>query len=139
MNKCPNPNCNETKHESNAIYCHKCGWRLKEIPPDNIDERILAVIKENSYSKRPLAAYEARKYANKICKDTFGQSKKNYKEYVEMLMAIHYPKELEKAILGKKYFLWLRFSVFFSIVAIGIPFVFLKTIPLYKKLKSMCI
>lgn len=139
MNNCPNPNCNETRHESTAIYCHRCGWRLKELPPDNIDERVLAIIKENSYSKRVLAAYEARRYANRICRKQFGKTKRNYKEYVEMLMAINYPKELEKSILGKNYLIWLCLSVAFSLVLIGVPLVFLKTIPLYKKLKSMCI
>jgi hypothetical protein len=71
-----------------------------------LDKEILDIIKVNSYSKKLLAAYKARKIANRICKAKYG--KPNYKEYVEMLMVKHFPKELEKArFIGKSTLLFL--------------------------------
>jgi uncharacterized membrane protein YqjE len=66
-----------------------------------LNEEILDIIKINSYSKELLAAYKARKIANRISREKYG--KPNYKEYVEMLMVKHFPRELEKARLGAKY------------------------------------
>ena len=127
-------NCPICKAENSeiALFCHECGTLLKDNP--EIDNKILDIIRQNSYSRRILAAYEGRKYANQICKDHFGKTKKNYREYVEMLMAIHYPKELEKANLGKKYLSWLYFSI---IPGIGTPFIFLKVIPLRNNIKKL--
>lgn len=129
--KCTNYKC-RAENSDDAVFCHECGIQLKDSP--EIDNKILAIIRQNSYSQRILAAYEGRKYANQICKEFFDKTKKNYREYVEMLMAIHYPKELDKANLGKKYLSWLYFSI---IPGIGTPFIFLKVIPLNKQIKEL--
>ncbi len=78
-------------------------------------KEILEIIEVNSYSQKLLAAYRARKYANKVSKKKYGR--KNYKEYVEMLMVKNYPKELEKAVVGKKYARCRR-SLFFIVPAV---------------------
>lgn len=137
--KCPK--CN-TENEKSAQFCHLCGAQLSH--STDIDTRILEIIEQNSYSKRILAAYEARKYANSLCKNWFGKSKKNYKEYVEMLIVQHYPKELDKANLGRKYLFWLWLSIALCFIGgIGFvisPFIIWKIIiPTYRQLKSMCI
>lgn len=106
--------CN-TKNSKDAIFCHICGTKLiptSKTGTSDIDNAILDIVKQNSYSKRPLAAYEGRKYAERLCSKHFGKDKNNYKEYVEMLMSIHYPKELEKAILGRRYLFWRNLSFF---------------------------
>jgi hypothetical protein len=70
-----------------------------------LDKEILDIIKINSYSKELLAAYKARKIVNRISREKYG--KPNYKEYVEMLMVKHFPKELEKArFIGKLIFIF---------------------------------
>jgi hypothetical protein len=73
-----------------------------------LDKEILDIIEVNSYSKNILAAYKGRKLANKICKEEYG--KMNYREYVEMLMVKHFPKEHEKSELGAKYMIMLCLS-----------------------------
>ena len=72
-----------------------------------VDKRILEVIVQGSYSQRPLAAFKAQKAANKICREGSGKEKPDSARYVEMLMAKYYPKELEKASLGKDYVKWI--------------------------------
>lgn len=142
--KCPK--CN-TENAAKAHFCHSCGANLGgDIMPkgiDEVDRKILEVIKENSYSRRILAAYEARKYANLIAKKSFGKEKKNYREYVEMLMKLHYPQELEKSILGKKYLIWVIITVVLSLslfgIVLSVPIIIWFIIPTYKKLKSMCV
>lgn len=144
--KCPNPKC-KAENETGAHFCHMCGTKLEEgISPNfhlsEIDRNLLSIIKENSYSKRVLAAYEGRQYANSIAKSSFGNAKKNYKEYVEMLMKQNYPQELEKSILGKKYLIWLWVAIILGLTLYGLIFTFpiivWILIPTRKKLKSMC-
>lgn len=145
--KCKNPKC-KAENEAGAHFCHMCGTKLGEgVSPNlhvsEIDRNILAVIKENSYSNRVLAAYEGRQYANNIAKTSFGRAKKNYKEYVEMLMKQNYPQELEKSILGKKFLIWLWITVLLSLltafgIILAIPIIIWIVVPTYKKLKSMC-
>lgn len=149
MKRCPNTKCKELNADD-AAYCHVCGTRLpssgkEKKPKDNeedIDNEILDIIKTNSYSKRILAAYEARKYANQICKKHFGKDKKNYKEYVEMLMAIHYPQELEKSNLGKRYISWIITSIVLLLCGLGLivsPIIVWKIlVPTYRQLKTLC-
>lgn len=136
---CPNSKC-KADNPQGALFCHVCGSKLKDV--SMIDNDILDIIEQNSYSKRILAAYEGRKYANQICKKHFGKAKKNYKEYVEMLMAINYPKELEKANLGKKYSIWLYISIGLSLTLYGVVFslliLFLILMPIRKQLKELC-
>lgn len=82
-----------------------------------VDKRILEVIVQGSYSKRPLAAYEAQKCANKICRDGYGDGKPDTEGYVEMLMAKSYPIELEKANLGKEYVAWkVKIAIIFAVL-----------------------
>jgi predicted amidophosphoribosyltransferase len=96
--KCPKCKSN---NKTNSQFCENCGVELKTDLRSALDKEILDIIEINSFSKNLLAAYKARKIANKISQEKYG--KKNYKEYVEMLMAKHFSKELEKAILGAKY------------------------------------
>ena len=146
MKQCPNPKCKKLNVDE-AVYCHLCGTRLtystkEEDSINNIDSEILNIIKQNSFSKRILAAYEGRKYANRICKQHFGKTKKNYKEYVEMLMAIHYPNELEKSNLGKRYISWLGVSIVLVFLGLGLflsPIIIWKILaPTYKQLETLC-
>jgi hypothetical protein len=105
-----------------------------------LDKELLDIIEVNSYSKEILAACKARKIANKISKQKYG--KQNYKEYVEMLMVKHFPKELEKARLGGKYLFWLWFSIILTLISFGfgIPIsavlVWFLVIPAYKSIKK---
>ena len=81
-----------------------------------VDKRILDVIVQGSYSKRLLAAYEAQKCANQICRDRYGNEKPDPEGYVEMLMAKTYPMELEKANLGKEYVAWrVKMAIAFAV------------------------
>lgn len=149
MKQCPNPICKEL-NTNEADFCHACGTRLSSFSKkydsggnnEDVDNKILDIIKQNSFSVRPLAAYEARKYANNICKESFGKNKKNYREYVEMLMVQHYPKELEKSNLGRQFTIWMYTSIALCVCGIGIiisPFIIWKIlIPTYKQLKTMC-
>lgn len=142
MKQCPNPKCKES-NDDEALFCHLCGTKLASLDAtDDIDSKILDIISQNSFSKRPLAAYEARRYANQLCRNHFGKSKKNYKEYVEMLIVKNYPKELEKSNLGGKYVLWLYVAIGLTICGIGFivsPFIIRKIlIPTYTQLKTMC-
>lgn len=149
MKQCPNPKCKKPNAED-AKFCHICGAKLSSSSEEDstsnnevVDGKILDIIKQNSFSKRPLAAYEARKYANQICKKHFGKDKKNYKEYVEMLMAIHYPQELEKSNLGKRYISWLITSIvllfFGGLGLIVSPIIIWKIlVPIYRQLKTRC-
>lgn len=146
MNKCPNPKCQES-NPAEAYFCHICGTKLQEgVSPyshlSEIDKNILVIIRENSYSKRMLAAYDGRRYANNLAKKSFGKEKKNHKEYVEMLMRQNYPQELEKSILGKEYLVWFWLAVIFALTLFGliftIPIIIWILLPLHKKLKSMC-
>lgn len=142
MKNCPNPKCKEANGDE-SLFCHLCGEKLESsITSYDIDSKILDIILENSFSKRPLAAYEARKYANQICRKHFGKTKKNYREYVEMLIVKNYPKELEKSNLGKRYISWLYTSVVMTICGIGFvvsPFIIWKIlVPTYKQLKTLC-
>ncbi len=41
MKHCPNPKCNETDHSFSAIYCHRCGTRLRKY---NILKWIILVV-----------------------------------------------------------------------------------------------
>jgi hypothetical protein len=106
-----------------------------------LDTELLDIIEVNSYSKKLLAAYRARKIANKIAKKEY--AKQNYKEYVEMLMVKHFTKELEKAQLGGKYLFWLWISIIFAVVSagFGIPvsamLIWKIVIPTYKKVKEL--
>ena len=82
-----------------------------------VDKRILEVIVQGSYSKRPLAAYEAQKCANKICREGYGNEKPDPEGYVEMLMAKAYPVELEKANLGREYVAWrVKIAIVFAVL-----------------------
>lgn len=144
MKQCPNPKCKEY-NEDEALFCHLCGTKLNTSALSNdIDGNILDIISQNSFSKRPLAAYEARKYANQICRNHFGKTKKNYREYVEMLIVKNYPKELEKSNLGKRFILWIYITIILSIISCGIglitvPFIIWKIlVPSYKQLKTLC-
>lgn len=142
MKQCPNPKCKES-NEDEAMFCHLCGTKLASSgTTDDIDGKILDIISQNSFSKRPLAAYEARKYANQICRKHFGKTKKNYREYVEMLIIKNYPKELEKSNLGKRYISWLYTSIILTICGIGFvisPFIIWKIlVPTYNQLKTLC-
>jgi hypothetical protein len=105
-----------------------------------LDKELLDIIEINSYSKKLLAAYKARKIANKISRQKYG--KPNYKEYVEMLMIKHFPKEYEKAQLGGKYLFWLWFIIIIAIISYFflVPSIILLltvVIPTYKKLKNI--
>ncbi len=106
-----------------------------------LEKELLDIIEVNSYSKKLLAAHKARKIANKISKEKYG--KQNYKEYVEMLMVKHFPKELEKAQLGGKYLFWLWFSIILTIASsgFGIPISALLiweiVVPTYKQIKEL--
>ena len=144
MKQCPNPKCKE-KNEDEALFCHLCGTELDTSAlSEDIDGKILDIISQNSFSKRPLAAYEARKYANQVCRDYFGKTKKNYREYVEMLIVKNYPNELEKSNLGKRFVIWMYITIILSIISFGIgliaaPFIIWKIlVPTYKQLKTMC-
>ena len=105
--------------------------RTNEINPQGnntvLEKELLDIIEVNSYSKNILSAYKGRKLANKICKKKYG--KPNYKEYVEMLYVKNFPKELEKAELGRKYLWGLR--LFFLIIPI-----WKITIPTYKEFQN---
>ncbi|GHV11020.1 hypothetical protein FACS1894162_6050 [Bacteroidia bacterium] len=103
--KCPK--C-KTNNKADALYCETCGDPLKS-NLSALDKEILNIIEVNSFSKNLLAAYKARKIANKISKKKYG--KENYKEYVEMLMIKYFPQELEKAIKGAKYIQWRNFLI----------------------------
>lgn len=137
--KCPK--C-KTNNKADAQFCENCGVELKANLRSALDKEILDVIEVNSYSKKILAANNGRKLANKICKEKYG--KPNYKEYVEMLMVKHFPKELEKAQQGRKYLFWLWFSIIFVIVSFGfgVPvsaiIIWKLVIPAYKKIKEIC-
>ncbi len=143
--KCPNPKC-KAENEASAHFCHICGTKLADVSPDNhiseIDKILLEIIKENSYSKRILAAYDGRQYANSVAKTIFGKEKKNYKEHVEMLMRLHYPQELEKSILGAEYRKWWRRRIEWWFTLVGVIrsyFIRKRHIdPIREKLKSMC-
>lgn len=142
MKNCPNPKCKEA-NEDEALFCHLCGEKLQSSGTSyDIDSKILDIISQNSFSKRPMAAYEARKYANQICRKHFGKTKKNYREYVEMLIVKNYPKELEKSNLGKRYISWLYTSIIMTICGIGFvvsPFIIWKIlVPTYKQLTTLC-
>jgi hypothetical protein len=104
-----------------------------------LDKELLDIIEVNSYSKKLLAAYRARKIANKIAKEKY--RKQNYKEYVEMLMVKHFPKELEKSQLGEKYYFWRWFTIIIAVIPYfflipSIIFLWTVVIPVYKKLKE---
>jgi hypothetical protein len=105
-----------------------------------LDKELLEIIEVNSYSKNILAAYKARRIANRICKKKSG--KPNYKEYVEMLMVRNFPQELEKARLGEKYLFWLWFIIIIAIIPhfFLVPSIILLltvVIPTYKKIKEI--
>jgi hypothetical protein len=135
--KCPK--C-KTSNKADAQFCENCGVELNANVRSALDKEILDIAEVNSFSKSILAAYKARKIANEISKEKYG--KENYKEYVEMLMVKHFPKELEKARLGKKYLLWLWISVVLAVFGFGIPvsaiLIWKLVIPAYKELKKMC-
>lgn len=144
--KCPNPKC-QAENEARAHFCHICGTKLvEEVSPNDlkeVDKIILDVIKENSYSRKILAAYRGRRYANSIALKSFGETKENYKEYVEMLMSIHYPNELEKSILGRRCLIWVIVAIVLGLTLFGlaltIPILIWLYVSPYKKLKSMCV
>lgn len=138
MKKNINPN------EDNEIFKIKGdGTVVREdntVSNSKLDKELLEIIEVNSYSKNILAAYKGRKLANKICKMQYGKA--NYKEYVEMLMIKHFPKEHTKSGLGRKYVRWLWVTIVIAIV----PFfclvpsallLWLVVIPIYKKLKNL--
>jgi hypothetical protein len=138
MKKNINPN------EDNEIFKIKGdGTVVREdntVSNSKLDKELLEIIEVNSYSKNILAAYKGRKLANKICKMQYGKA--NYKEYVEMLMIKHFPKEHTKSGLGRKYVRWFWVTIVIAIV----PFfclvpsallLWLVVIPIYKKLKNL--
>ena len=81
-----------------------------------LEKEVLDIIEVNSYSKNILAAYNARKIANNVCKEQYGKA--NYKEYVEMLMLKYFPEEHEKSELGKQFIFWLYLTISFVTVAV---------------------
>lgn len=48
--KCPNPNCNITEHDHDAVFCHKYGVELSVKPNiqelTELDIRLLEIIKK---------------------------------------------------------------------------------------------
>jgi ABC-type sugar transport system permease subunit len=109
---------------------------VKSKVQSTLDKELLDIIEVNSFSKNILAAYKARKIANKISKEKYG--KKNYKEYVEMLMVKFFPKELDKARLGKKYRAWRNTTIWIClIVPFSLTFLFIVVMPLRRKLKEL--
>jgi hypothetical protein len=100
-----------------------------------LERELLEIVEVNSYSKKILAAYRGRKLANKICKKKYGKA--NYKEYVEMLMVKHFPKEHEKSELGAKYIVWRNFLIYcFPINIFFIWAIWTILIPVRRNLKN---
>ncbi|MDR3286765.1 MAG: hypothetical protein LBT27_04925 [Prevotellaceae bacterium] len=101
-----------------------------------LEKEILDIIEVNSFSKNILAAYKARRIANKLSKEKY--RKANYKEYVEMLMVKYFPNELAKSKLGTKYARWkhLVISLFF-LIPFSVPVLLLIVLPTRKKLKEL--
>jgi ABC-type sugar transport system permease subunit len=85
---------------------------------EKLDKEILDIIEINSFSKKMLAAYKARKIANKLCLQDYGKA--NYKEYVEMLMHKHFPNEYKKSVAGAKIVQWL--TLWFPIIIVALFF-----------------
>jgi len=115
-----------------------------------LEKEILDIIEVNSYSKNILAAYKGKIVANKISKEKYG--KKNYKEYVEMLMITKFPNEHKKMQLSKKLLclviiipiiyllLWLFFGRIISLCLwplISSLIIWKMILPTYENLKKM--
>lgn len=67
---------------------------------DALETSILNIIRVGASKADVLAAYDAQKRSYEVCKSA---GRADYKEYVETLQLDHYPNELKKAELGKKY------------------------------------
>jgi hypothetical protein len=129
--KCPK--CGIPDNKADAIYCHNCSAELrKNYLNPALDKELLEIIEVNSYSKKILSAYKARKYATEICKKKY--RKKNYKEYVEMLMVKYFPDEHKKSELGKRYVRWRNFLIL-CLPVLG--WIILPILPIRRKLKKM--
>lgn len=140
MKKCSNKNCN-AENPDDAIYCHMCGTKLTSMSDNIIDKTILNIVEQYAKSKEIFAAYKGKKNATHFCRKQFGITFNN-KKYVERLMDNYYPKELEKASLGKNFLMFVFIAIILFPLCYGIItllMVLLKVIPTYKKLKSLCI
>lgn len=100
---------------------------------EDLNRDLLEVLAVGSASQRILAAYDAREIAYEICKSRYGR--KNYKDYVEMVMRKYCPNEYEKAKIGKRYKVTTRFLIF-------MPWFFMFLVPimifLKNKYKKLC-
>ena len=67
---------------------------------NELDLRMLNIIRVGANKENPLAAYRARKQCYKLCKKSTHRD--DYKAYVEGLQLDHYPNEFVKAELGQK-------------------------------------
>lgn len=89
------------------------------------EQTLIDVIRVGAAKEDILAAYKAQKRCYKLCKEF--SPRPDYKEVVERLQLDHYPIELKKAEIGKRYvatYWWIVASIVLGcgslVMAIGI-------------------
>ena len=92
---------------------------------DDLDKRLLNIIRLGATKSNTLAAYKARKKCYEICMNSNKHS--YYKEHVELLQFDNFPNEFKKAELGEKYYILLTWitipCVFITLCSLVLAFI----------------